>query len=754
MIACACLLFSFRVALAAEEANKLVNDGFEQGLTGWQTQGDVKLETDSPLNGNASARIGPGAGSLIRRIETGSGNHFTMSATIQTQLTNGWFLAIRFLDRDGREVMKVDTSTDLNSSKQDSRKFSHYMKVHPLTRWIEIVISKDTTAGLVFVDDVELTMPDENAAALKSTWDLDQAMLPFWRGKTIYNEAVLMLSESGKRATGKLMFRPTRVISVQDYGLATNYLAGKDYTIDGRMLACTTSSRMMQTRDEDLLKGELKWNQVGGKQVMVTYEHNDAWNYHLPVYRGDNLPGTMKKLKARAPLKIVAFGDSITHGVGASRLSHIPPFLPPWAELFVHRLQTIYHDQDIQLFNSAQSGANAYWAKTMASRMVASLDPDLVIIAFGQNDFWNYPANYFSNYIASVIKTVRAENPAAEFLLVSTMRFDPDYTANTNYWNVVGEYSASLKSMAGPGVQFVDMTAISELVYGFKKPKDCLNDPLHPNDYLARWYAQSLVAALDPASGESPVSRGATSIKKGVGHYGHDMPEVVDALGCGWYYNWTATPFREDGAIHAQFVPIIWYGADIDATLAAAKQTGSTNLLGFNEPDNEGESNMTVAEAAALWPKLMATGMRLGSPATTTGSQWLDEFMAEATQKHLRVDFLCLHWYGDITKTNAIDALRSYLLGYWEHYHLPIWLTEFSGGDFNGQLRKTTIQDNAAFSAGTGAMLEQLPFVERYAWFGDKWSPQSQDYPTAGLYDEKTRTLTAVGISYRDMVKH
>src|SRR5450432_619294 len=90
VIAFACLLFSFRVALAAEEAGKLVNDGFEQGLTGWQTQGDVKLETDSPLNGRASARIGPSAGSIAQRVETGSGNHFTMSATIQTRLTNGW----------------------------------------------------------------------------------------------------------------------------------------------------------------------------------------------------------------------------------------------------------------------------------------------------------------------------------------------------------------------------------------------------------------------------------------------------------------------------------------------------------------------------------------------------------------------------------------------------------------------------------------------------------------------------------------
>ena len=308
--------------------------------------------------------------------------------------------------------------------------------------------------------------------------------------------------------------------------------------------------------------------------------------------------------------------------------------------------------------------------------------------------------------------------------------------------------------MAGPGVQFVDMTAISELIYQAKKPKDCVNDPLHPNDYLARWYAQSLVAALDPASGKSSVSQRRTSLKKGVGHYGHDMPGVVDALVCNWYYNWTPTRFKEDRAIHAQFVPMIWYGAEIDSTLAAAKQTGSTNLLGFNEPDNEGEGDMTVAEAVVLWPKLMATGMRLGSPATTTGSHWLDEFMAAAKLKRLRVDFLCLHWYGDITKPNAVDALREYLLGYWERYHIPIWLTEFSGGDFDGQLRKPTVEDNAAFAAEAGAMLDQLPCVERYAWFGDKWNPQSKEFPTAGLFDGKTRTLTAVGIAYRDANKH
>ena len=103
---------------------------------------------------------------------------------------------------------------------------------------------------------------------------------------------------------------------------------------------------------------------------------------------------------------------------------------------------------------------------------------------------------------------MRVKNPRAEFLLVSTLRFDPAYTANAEYWKSVGEYTARLRAMVGQGVQFVDMTGISEAVYAAKKPKDCLNDPLHPNDFLARWYAQSLVAALDPSSGRAAAVSG------------------------------------------------------------------------------------------------------------------------------------------------------------------------------------------------------------------------------------------------------
>jgi lysophospholipase L1-like esterase len=497
------LLMMLCASLMCGEDDKVVNGGFEEGLKAWQTTGNVHLRTNN-LDHKVSVCIGPGSGSLIQRIETSSGNAFTLSADIQSQRTNGWLMTLRFLDKDGREIMKVDSMADV---KVKGGKIDHYMQPHPLTKWVQIDVSKDTLDGEVLVNYVGLDMPDENAAGSIPACDLDQAMEPFWLGTTIHNEAVLMLSQNGGPASGRLEFHPTRIISVQDYGLTTNFAEGKDYQVDGQTLVCTAASRMPQVRDKDLQTGEFKWNVIGGKQVMVTYEHNDKWERSIPEYLGDGLPNTLKKLKASEPLTIVAYGDSITHGYGESRLSHIRPFLPPWPELFVHRLKEIYHDDHIQFYNSSQSGATSRWGADYAQRMVVSLHPDLVLIAFGQNDFWSISPDTFITNITDIIHTVRRNNPGAEFLLISPLRYDPAYTTNSGYWNAVGGYAKMLKSMTQlgahfrPGVQFVDMTGISEWIYAAKKPKDCMNDPLHPNDYFARWYAQSVVAALDPVSG-------------------------------------------------------------------------------------------------------------------------------------------------------------------------------------------------------------------------------------------------------------
>jgi hypothetical protein len=171
--------------------------------------------------------------------------------------------------------------------------------------------------------------------------------------------------------------------------------------------------------------------------------------------------------------------------------------------------------------------------------------------------------------------------------------------------------------------------------------------------------------------------------------------------------------------------------------------------LAFNEPDSGGQANMTVAAAINLWPQLMGTGLRLGSPATTTGASWLDRFMTEIASNGYRVDFLALHWYGDINLPGAVDNLRNYVTRYWNKYALPIWLTEYSGGTFDGYSRPPTTADNARFARDSVLMLESLPFVERYAWFSSKWDPGDQYYPTTGLYVDAEH-ITEVGVAYRD----
>jgi lysophospholipase L1-like esterase len=503
LVAFALLPLALRGVFAANLPANLVNGGFEDGLTGWRAKGDVTLETTAPMEGKASLRLGPGAGSVSQRVRIGNGDHLWVSVTVKSEPTNTAILIVRFLDDHGRELMRLNSCTDIKpGDKVKPGTIGFYMKEHPLTADVEVIISKDNTGGHVLADQVEFVASHDNAPELKPACDLDQYMQPFWQGKTVYNETVLMFSENGRPATGRLMFNPTRIRSVENYGLTTNYMAGSDYTVDRRNLVCTSSSRLSQVNAADLRKGELNWNEMTGRQVVVTYEHDDAWTGPVPGHPGDRLPNTMKKLRAHAPLRVVAYGDSITHGIGASRLMNIPPFMPPYPELFVNRLKQIYHDDAIQLFNSAQSGATSDWGARMAGRMVASLNPDLVTIAFGQNDFWGTSADTFADNISSIIQTVRAKNPRVEFLLVSTLRFDPAYTTNAAYWKSVGDYEAKLKAMAGPGAQFVDVTAISEAIYAAKKPKDCLNDPLHPNDFLARCYAQSLVAALEPGSGQ------------------------------------------------------------------------------------------------------------------------------------------------------------------------------------------------------------------------------------------------------------
>lgn len=257
-------------------------------------------------------------------------------------------------------------------------------------------------------------------------------------------------------------------------------------------------------------------------------------------------------------------------------------------------------------------------------------------------------------------------------------------------------------------------------------------------------------SAAAPPPPAPPVAPVAASAKKGVSTWNFDgVGRALTDVRAGWYYNWAVHPDGIATPPNVEFVPMIW-GTKFtdDATLARAKANGKV-LLGFNEPDLPDQANMTPEQALDLWPKLAATGLRLGSPAVAHSGDkaggWLDRFMTGAAQRGLRVDFIAVHWYGSDFSEAAVGHLRNYLDAVHARYGKPVWLTEYSLIDFSsGSPRYPSQAQLAAFARGSSAMLESLPYVERYAWFA-----LPADKPGTGLY-APGGTPNQAGAAYRD----
>jgi len=241
----------------------------------------------------------------------------------------------------------------------------------------------------------------------------------------------------------------------------------------------------------------------------------------------------------------------------------------------------------------------------------------------------------------------------------------------------------------------------------------------------------------------------AASLKKGVGAWTFTgANQALFDAGVSWYYTWSYDTAGITTPTGVQFVPMIWGAADVSATaLNQAKQAGST-LLGFNEPDNPNQSNMTVTQAISLWPQLMATGMTLGSPAVATGAaapgSWLSQFMKRAAAHGYPVSFIAVHWYGsNFATATAVSQLESYLQAIYMMYGLPLWLTEFALVNWSTNTFPTEGQQ-ASFAIAATSMLGKLSYVQRYAWFALPVHP----YGNTGLYNSGP-VATPVGQAYQ-----
>ena len=228
-------------------------------------------------------------------------------------------------------------------------------------------------------------------------------------------------------------------------------------------------------------------------------------------------------------------------------------------------------------------------------------------------------------------------------------------------------------------------------------------------------------------------------------------------LNVNWWYDWN---IDQSSSRDLEYVAIKqqpnWPGLSQNW-----QSRGINTMLGYNEPDNSSQDaykNLTpqgsVTNAVARLPDLLATGLRVGSPATTDGgrSSWLYPFVQQADAAGYRVDFVAIHYYwawNPSDPSGAANQMYNFLLDIWNNTHRPIWITEWNNGanwtDNNPYPVPTYAQQQACVSAMIN-MLESTPFVERYALYN--WVEDTRSLVTS------SNTVTPAGTTFSNLVSN
>ena len=219
----------------------------------------------------------------------------------------------------------------------------------------------------------------------------------------------------------------------------------------------------------------------------------------------------------------------------------------------------------------------------------------------------------------------------------------------------------------------------------------------------------------------------------------------------GWFYHW-GTSSAED-LKDAEFVPMKWNAKSLtDYRWKEILDINySTHVLGFNEPDGATQANMTLDEMLLYWPKMMETGLRLGSPAPAGNLQLLYDFIDKCDELNYRVDYVAIHDYGEGTALAFYNKCKAVH----DRTGRPVWVTEFNSG---GTWTKST-PTYTEIAARITEIIEKYDtegIIERYAIFNFDENVNNfggvQNRAVFYTPAIPNYTFTPLGIAYRDNV--
>lgn len=253
----------------------------------------------------------------------------------------------------------------------------------------------------------------------------------------------------------------------------------------------------------------------------------------------------------------------------------------------------------------------------------------------------------------------------------------------------------------------------------------------------------------------------AKSVKRGVSFNFGQLPDLdIPALGpaiC-WSYNWS--PGSSDAAFAQfekygmDFCPMAWNANWSEDTFRAFKRAHPKceYLLAYNEPNLTDQANMTPAQAAQDWPRLVAIakelGMKIIAPAMNYGTladyhdpwKWMDEFFAQPGVNLDDVSGLALHCY-----MGSAQSMKQFVDKF-KKYGKPLWLTEFC----NWANNNISLEAQMNYMVEAINLLESDDQVQRYAWFIPRGNGDAQCHNSL-LSSSKPFGLTDLGKVFVNM---
>jgi len=384
-----------------------------------------------------------------------------------------------------------------------------------------------------------------------TSYEYDKYTTPFWKGNIVYNEAVYPIKDKNGNATYTLMYTPDEITSVYSSDFTVRYYEGRDYVVDGDQI---TFLGTINLKDYEYIHpqsnpygyswdryynrtaaGDGKWEYWGQSDeffngyINVTYTHSDTWDDYVPEDRSAEIPNTAAAITNKTSLNVVFYGDSICGGANSSSYRDVYPYAEYWNEMIVSKLRNDY-GMRVNAKYSAEGGSTASGMVQYVDSLVTNYAPDLVFLEFGANDAMNESQSSsgsqsklksaYKSAIIEMIEEVRDTYPKCEFVLVAPFYCNP----HCHYMSYFEACRDALNEIANvyEGVTVADITAMHKSLLEYKDYLDFSGDNMcHPNDFMARIYAQVCLEAMVPG-GIEPITVDAIPPE------GEDTPPIID----------------------------------------------------------------------------------------------------------------------------------------------------------------------------------------------------------------------------------